>query len=37
MSDYNHAVALDPQSPAAEALKLCNEIMDFYNTDLYNP
>lgn len=37
MSDYNRAVALDPDSPAAEALKLCNEIMDFYNTDLYNP
>ena len=37
MSGYNRAVALDPDSPAAEALKLCNEIMDFYNTDLYNP
>ncbi|MCM1032359.1 MAG: tetratricopeptide repeat protein [Odoribacter sp.] len=37
MSDYGRAAAIDPQSPAVEALKLCNSIMDFYNTDLYNP
>lgn len=37
MSDYSHAAALDPSSPAAEALDLCRSIMDFYNTDLYNP
>lgn len=37
ISDYERAVAIDPESPAAEALKLCRDIMDFYNTDLYNP
>lgn len=37
MSDYNAAVSLDPDSPAAEALRMTQDIMDFYNTDLYNP
>ncbi|MDO4318957.1 MAG: tetratricopeptide repeat protein [Bacteroidales bacterium] len=37
MSDYNRAVALDPASPAAQALTMAQDIMDFYNTDLYNP
>ncbi len=37
ISDYNSAVALDPDSPAAEALKLALSVMDFYHTDLYNP
>ncbi len=37
MSDYEFAISLDPNSPAKEALRISNEIMDFYNTDLYNP
>ncbi len=37
ISDYERAVAIDSDSPAAEALKMCRDIMDFYNTDLYNP
>ena len=37
MSDYEKSAALDPASPAVEALRMCNDIMDFYNTDLYNP
>ena len=34
---YNHAVALNPASPAVEALTFVNSIMDFYNPDLLNP
>lgn len=37
ITDYNAAVAANPASPAALALKQATEIMDFYNTDLYNP
>lgn len=37
ISDYERAVVIDSESPAAEALKMCRDIMDFYNTDLYNP
>lgn len=37
MSDYGRAAALDGDSPAVEALKLCGSVMDFYNTDIYNP
>lgn len=37
ITDFNTAVSLDPNSPAAEYLKMANEILDFYNHDLYNP
>ncbi len=37
MSDYGRAVELDPKSPAAAALDLAREVMNFYNKDLYNP
>ena len=37
MSDYNRAVDLDPTSPAVQALSMAQDIMDYYNTDLYNP
>lgn len=37
ITDFNTAIANNPQSPAAEYLNMVNEIMDFYNTDLYNP
>jgi len=37
MSAYLEAEALDPSSPAAEALRHANDIMEFMNPDLYNP
>ncbi len=37
MSDYSRAVDLDPSSPAAAALEMARDIMDFFNHDLYNP
>lgn len=37
ITDFNGAVALDAQSPAAAYLAMVSDIMDFYNTDLYNP
>ncbi|MDE7407879.1 MAG: tetratricopeptide repeat protein [Muribaculaceae bacterium] len=37
INDYNSSAALDPDGPGATALKATQEIMDFYNHDLYNP
>lgn len=37
MSDYSKAVSIDPKSPAAVALQMARDVMDFYNHDLYNP
>ena len=37
MSDFATAVNLDPGSPAKEYLDMTRDIMDYYNTDLYNP
>ena len=38
MADYERATALaGPDSPAAAALAMAREVMDFYNKDLYNP
>lgn len=37
MSDYAEAAALDPGSPAVQALEQSRSIMQFYNKDLYNP
>ena len=37
ITDFNHAVQLDCESPAAVYLAMSTDIMDFYNTDLYNP
>ena len=37
ITDYEHAIALDPESPAAVALEMARGVMDFYHTDLYNP
>lgn len=37
MSDYGRAVEIEPESPAAAALELAREVMNFYNKDLYNP
>ena len=35
--NYNLALELNPVSPASEALEQIQAILDFYNTDLYNP
>lgn len=37
MSDYAASVALDPESPAAAALQMARDIMNFYDHNLYNP
>ena len=37
IKNYCEASGLNPDSPAVEACKQINEIMDFYNHDLYNP
>lgn len=37
ISLYERAHAIDPASEAAVALEQAREIMNFYNTDLYNP
>jgi hypothetical protein len=31
------AIALDPESPAVEAKKMLEDILDFYHKDAYNP
>ena len=36
MDNYLEAVTLNPESPAAQALDIANEILDFYNKDMYN-
>lgn len=37
MSDYSAAVAINPQSEAAAALAMAQDVMNFFNPDLYNP
>ena len=37
INDYLAAIRLNPSSPAVQALKAANEILDYYNKDLYNP
>lgn len=34
---YIEATRLDPQSPAAEAKKMLDDILSYYNKDMYNP
>ena len=36
MNNYLEAVHLNPMSPAQQALDIANEILDFYNKDMYN-
>ena len=36
MNNYLEAIALNPQSPAQQSLDIANEILDFYNKDMYN-
>ncbi len=37
INDYLAAVRLNPSSSAREALRAANEILDYRNSDLYNP
>jgi len=37
LTDFNTAIVINPESPASGYLKMLNDIMDFYNTDFYNP
>ena len=36
MNNYLEAVHMNPESPAAQALEIANEILAFYNKDMYN-
>lgn len=37
INDYLEAIRINPESRARLALKSANEILDFYNKDLFNP
>ena len=37
MNAYRKAGEIDPESPAVEAQRMFDQIMAFYNKDLYNP
>ena len=34
---YIRAIELDPESPAVEAKRMLEDIMAYYNKDMYNP
>ena len=36
MNNYLEAIHLNPESPAQQALEIANEILAFYNKDMYN-
>ncbi len=36
MNNYLEAIHINPASPAQHALEIANEILDFYNKDMYN-
>ncbi|MBQ7691710.1 MAG: tetratricopeptide repeat protein [Muribaculaceae bacterium] len=37
MNSYLEAIDLDPEGPAAQAYRTMQEILNFYDHDLYNP
>ena len=37
INNYCEAMSINPDSPATEAYNAIQEILGFYNTDLYNP
>lgn len=37
IDNYLEAIALDPDSPAVEAKKMLDDILNFYCKDIYNP
>ena len=36
LNNYHLAIESDPDSPAVEALKMLNDILSFYNKDMFN-
>ena len=36
IDNYLEAVALNPESPARQALEIAGDILSFYNKDMYN-
>ena len=36
LNNYQEAIALDPESPAADARKMVMDILNFYNKDMFN-
>lgn len=37
INDYLAALQIDPECKAKQALQAVNDILDYYNKDLYNP
>ena len=37
LNNYINAIELDPDSPAVEAKKMLDDILNYYCTDIYNP
>ena len=37
ITDYEHAVAINPQSPARIALDNAHDVISFFNPDIFNP
>lgn len=37
INNYLEAIELDPEGPAAEAYRAAQQVLGFYNHDLYNP
>lgn len=37
IGDYLAAIRINPDSRARQALQAANDILDYYNKDLYNP
>jgi len=37
LNHYMEAIELDPDSPAVEAKKMLEDILNYYNKDMYNP
>ena len=36
LNNYQEAITLDPESPAADARKMVMDILNFYNKDMFN-
>ncbi|MDR0895869.1 MAG: tetratricopeptide repeat protein [Prevotellaceae bacterium] len=37
LNNYQHAIEINPQSPADQARRMVMDILNFYNKDIYNP
>ena len=37
LNNYMEAIEIDPESPAVEAKKMLDDILNFYHKDAYNP